>query len=109
MTTGDGVISPEDLARAISETSNQNGFTAQWEWAGDVLNLQFTRHNGRPGPQLTLSRNNLRQTIAELDGKKIGPLAADTQSFAWGRFWRAVRQSGRIPQPKHQEFGYHGR
>ncbi len=103
------MISLEAWAQAISETANQNGFTARWEWAGEVVNVQFTRTDGSPGPQLTLRRNNLQHTVGELDGKNIGPWGNDPNSFAWGRFWRAVRQSGRVSAPKVAEFGRYRR
>jgi hypothetical protein len=104
------VISLEDLAKSISSKSIQNGFTATWSWSGDDLNVQFTAHSGRPGPLLTLSRDRRRQTIGLLEGKRFGPWPEDAETFAWGRFWRAVRLAGGAAAPKpHAAVDYRGR
>lgn len=100
------MISLEDMARTIGEKSTQNGYTADWTWAGEALDIQFTRLDGRPGPRLSLSRNHLRQTVGKLDGKTFGPWPGDTESFAWGRFWRAVRLAGGANTPKRQDHSF---
>ncbi len=100
------MISLEDIARAIEERSEQNGFTTTRSWEGDSLNLQFAARGGRPGPVLALSRDGFMRTVGVLGDKRFNPWPADMESFAWGRFWRAVREWGRARPMKAQEFSY---
>ncbi len=96
----------EDIACAIEESAGQNGFTTVRTWNGDSLQVQFTAHSGRPGPLLALSRDGFNRTVGVLGDKRFNPWPDDMESFAWGRFWRAVREWGRQRPMKAQEFGY---